>query len=177
MKKILIVVDMQNDFIDGAIGTKEAQEIIDNVVAKIKNYHANNNDVFYTIDSHNSTYMQTREGKYLPVPHCIIGTNGVKLTPKVRELCQDESKVFYKNTFGTVELSQTLQRLVTDSKNTQIEIVGVATDICVITNALLIKTFLPELDVIVDSKCCAGVTPQKHENALDIMRSNQIIVL
>lgn len=173
MKKILVVIDMQNDFIDGAIGTKQAVDIVPNVVQKIKEY--NPSDVYYTMDTHSTNYMQTNEGKYLPIMHCIEGTDGINLSPSIADLTVDKN-VFSKNTFGSVDLATTLKNIVGSDKDVEIEIIGLVTDICVVTNAILIKSFLPEVTVTVDSNCCAGVTPYKHECALEVMRSNQIVV-
>lgn len=174
MKKILVVVDMQNDFVDGALGTKEAQAIVDNVAAKIKNF---NGDIYATYDTHFEDYMNTAEGEKLPVPHCIRGTYGWELNKNVQNALDEKgyTKV-EKVTFGSVGLPQ----LITDTYNVaeiEIELVGLCTDICVVSNALLLKAHFPEIEISVDSSCCAGVTPEKHKAALETMMSCQINIL
>lgn len=172
MKKILVVIDMQNDFIDGALGTKEACAIIEAVKAKILSYPAS--DVVYTLDTHENNYMDTQEGKNLPVPHCIRETDGWKL-PQDLEMLLKEAKCYEKPTFGSVLLAQDLKTL-SEKEELELELIGLCTDICVVSNALLLKAFMPEVKISVDSACCAGVTPEKHEAALETMRSCQIAV-
>lgn len=162
--KILIVVDMQNDFIDGALGTKEATEIVKNVKNKIDLYRKNGDTVIFTRDTHGENYMETMEGKNLPVPHCIKGTKGWEISSK---LSIADSKIIDKPTFGSTELSEYLKTL---SNIEEIELIGLCTDICVISNTLLIKAAMPEMKISVDSACCAGVTPESHENALNAMK-------
>ena len=169
MSKLLIVVDMQKDFIDGALGTKEAQKIVPNVIDEIKNFDG---DVVFTFDTHSSLYLDTREGKRLPVPHCIKGTDGWKLDKDIEPLSEGK-KCFYKPTFGSVELAN----FVADSDYTDITLIGLCTDICVISNAMLIKAYLPEVNVSVKASCCAGVTPESHENALASMKMCQIDII
>ena len=174
MKKILVVVDMQNDFVDGALGTKEAEAIVDSVADKIKNFDG---DIFVTLDTHFEDYMNTNEGNKLPVPHCIRGTEGWRINEKVqRALDEKEYTKVEKVTFGSVGLPQ----LIIDTYNVaeiEIELVGLCTDICVVSNALLLKAHFPEMKISVDSACCAGVTPQKHNAALETMESCQIDIL
>ena len=174
MSKVLVVVDMQNDFIDGALGTKEAVEIVDNVCTKIRDFDG---DIVITIDTHTEDYLETLEGKNLPVPHCIQQTHGWKLNNKVREALDSTGKiydVFVKtDSFGSAELGQYLEKKDYDS----IELIGLCTDICVIVNAMIAKTFCNNTPVYVDSSCCAGVTPQSHENALSAMKICQINVI
>lgn len=174
MKKLLIVVDMQNDFVDGALGTKEAEAIVDNVVEKIKSF---NGDIFATYDTHFEDYMNTSEGHKLPVPHCIMGTEGWNLNPKVQSALDEKGYTKVKKvTFGSVGLPQ----LITDTYNVaeiEIELVGLCTDICVVSNALMLKAHFPEIKISVDSSCCAGVTPEKHNAALETMASCQIDIL
>ncbi len=174
MKK-LVVVDMQNDFIDGALGTKEAVAIVDNVKDKIGQY--NPCDVYVTLDTHGPNYLNTQEGQNLPVEHCIKGTDGWKLSPAIEEMLQD-AHVFEKPTFGSVALAESLRELAgddyPDGEGMEIELVGLCTDICVVSNVIMIKAFLPEAVVSVDPTCCAGVTPESHEAALATMRSCQI---
>ena len=169
-RKILIVIDMQNDFIDGALGTKEAVAIVPPVIEKIKSYPKE--DVFATRDTHPENYMDTQEGRYLPVPHCIEGTDGWHIRPEIADLI-DEDHVIDKPTFGSVKLAEKISELAA-AEDIEIELVGLCTDICVVSNALLLKAYLPEVKISVDPSCCAGVTPEKHEAALETMRSCQI---
>lgn len=172
MKKVLIVVDMQKDFVDGALGTKEAVSIVDNVVAKIKDFDG---DVIATYDTHGENYMDTQEGKKLPVPHCIKGTEGWKLDKKVQEALDEKGFTeVYKPTFGSVDLVEMIRKY--DVEDTQIQLIGLCTDICVVSNALLLKANFPEMNISVDAACCAGVTPEKHLAALETMSSCQIEV-
>ena len=170
MKKILIVVDMQNDFIDGALGTKEAAAIVPAVIEKIKSYPKEN--VFATRDTHPADYLATQEGRYLPVPHCIKGTDGWEIRKEISELLLP-GHIIDKPTFGSVKLAEEM-RLLAENGPIEIELIGLCTDICVVSNALLLKAYLPEVKISVDPKCCAGVTPEKHEAALETMRSCQI---
>ena len=173
MRKILIVIDMQKDFIDGALGTSEAVTIVPNVIEKIKSYPAEN--IYATRDTHPENYLETQEGKNLPVPHCIKGTKGWELVPALAELQQKSgSKVYEKPTFGSVMLAHELHQRDTAGEIASIELVGLCTDICVISNALLLKAAMPELPITIDPACCAGVTPEKHAAALEVMKSCQI---
>lgn len=172
MKKYLIVVDMQTDFVDGALGTKEAQAIVPHVVEKVRNYPGT---VIFTQDTHFEDYMDTQEGHNLPVPHCIKGTAGWQIIPELQEFVKD-ARVFEKNTFAApLAMSQWLMEDAGDDDYT-IELIGLCTDICVVSNALTIKGIMPEVPMSVDASCCAGVTPEKHEAALETMRSCQINV-
>jgi nicotinamidase-related amidase len=168
--KLLIVVDMQNDFIDGALGTKEAVAIVPAVKAKIEEYRSMNNQVVFTYDTHQSNYLETQEGKNLPVVHCVENTEGWQISDKF-EVAQ--SKVFKKPSFGSLELAE---YVATISDLEEIELVGLCTDICVISNAFILKAKLPEIKISVDSKCCAGVSPESHLNALNAMKMCQINV-
>lgn len=170
MRKILVVVDMQRDFIDGSLGTKEAQSIVEAVKEKIRTYEPEN--VVATRDTHPENYLETYEGRHLPVEHCIEGTDGWQLYPGIDELLSG-CVIFDKPTFGSVKLAEYLKKLNAASP-IEVEIVGLCTDICVISNALLIKAYLPEVNISLDPKCCAGVTPESHEAALTTMRSCQI---
>jgi len=172
MRKILIVVDMQNDFIDAALGTREAEAIVENVKEKIRSYPAA--DVIATMDTHGENYMNTQEGRNLPVPHCIKGNEGWQIRPDIAELL-DGAKIYEKPTFGSTDLASDLQALAQEEE-IELELVGLCTDICVISNALLLKAFMPEVKISVDASCCAGVTPEKHLAALEAMRSCQIQV-
>ena len=170
MRKILIVIDMQNDFIDAALGTKEALSIVEAVKEKIRSYPPE--DVIATMDTHGENYMQTQEGKYLPVPHCLKGTDGWKIRPDIAELLTG-AKIYEKPTFGSVALAADLKEL-SEKEEIELELIGLCTDICVVSNALLLKATMPEVKILVDPACCAGVTPEKHEAALETMRSCQI---
>lgn len=171
-EKILVVIDMQKDFIDGALGTAEAVDIVDNVVDKIKSYDPEN--VYATRDIHPVDYLQTQEGQNLPVEHCIEGTEGWQLDPKIAPLIR-EDHIFDKPTFGSTELADKLSSLNDHTPGgIEIELVGLCTDICVVSNALLFKAEMPEVRISADASCCAGVTPEKHEAALATMESCQI---
>lgn len=174
MKKFLIVVDMQKDFVDGALGTKEAVEIVEKVVEKIKGFEG---DIFVTYDTHFDNYMQTNEGKHLPVPHCIKNTDGWQLNSDVSfALNGREYTAVEKNTFGSVDLPGLIAQRVGEEPF-EIQLIGLCTDICVVSNALLLKANFPEAEIFVDPACCAGVTPQAHQAAIDTMRSCQIQML
>lgn len=176
MSKLLIVVDMQNDFIDGALGTSEAQKIVENVNAKIKKYDEQGDLVIFTADTHEEHYLDTQEGKKLPVPHCIKGSSGWEISNQLFR--PQDSPVIEKNTFGSKELGIMLMELERSGEAPEsIELVGLCTDICVISNAMIVKAFLPEVPVSVDASCCAGVTPESHENALRAMKACQIQII
>jgi nicotinamidase-related amidase len=167
--KILVVVDMQNDFIDGALGTAEAVAIVPSVIEKIKSYEKNGDIVIYTKDTHTEEYLKTSEGINLPVEHCIKGTFGHDIPA---EILRSHELIFEKPTFGSLALAEYLHTLDFD----EVELIGLCTDICVISNALLIKANFPEKTVAVDSSCCAGVTPDTHNAALTTMKMCQIKV-
>ena len=171
MQDILIVVDMQNDFIDGALGTPEAQAIVPAVLEKIESF---NGSIIFTRDTHHDDYMQTQEGSRLPVPHCIKDSYGWQIREGL--LGHGEIAVLDKPTFGSVELGRLLLELNEKEAISSICLIGLCTDICVISNAMLAKSFLPEVPVSVDAACCAGVTPQTHLNALEAMKMCQITV-
>lgn len=173
MRKILIVIDMQNDFIDAALGTEEAVAIVEAAKEKIRSYPAEN--VIATMDTHGENYMQTQEGKYLPVPHCIKGTEGWQIRPDIAELL-DGAKIIEKPTFGSIALAESLKAL-SERETIELELIGLCTDICVVSNALLLKAAMPEVKISVDASCCAGVTPEKHLAALETMRSCQIQII
>lgn len=173
MKNFLIVVDMQKDFVDGALGSKEAVAIVPNVVKKIKEFDG---DIFVTYDTHFENYMETNEGKNLPVKHCIKGTDGWKLNDEVAAaLSGKEYTEVEKITFGSVKLPELVKAAAEDEKFT-VELVGLCTDICVVSNALMLKANFPEMDMSVDSACCAGVTVESHQAALTTMKMCQIAV-
>ena len=169
MSKVLVVVDMQNDFIDGALGTPEAQAIVPLVREKIMSFDGT---VFFTRDTHEENYLQTQEGKKLPVPHCIRETQGWEICAALADLVNNNA--VDKPTFGSVELAHLLIKENDECPIEEIELVGLCTDICVISNALILKASLPYAEISVDSRCCAGVTPQSHQNALEAMRMCQI---
>lgn len=171
-QRTLIVIDMQNDFITGSLGTKEAQTILPSVISTVRAFDG---EVIFTKDTHTKDYLNTQEGRLLPVPHTILGTEGWELPPSLEELrSQLNALVFEKNTFGCVELSQYLKEKFDHGLIESIELCGVCTDICVVSNALLIKAFIPECPVSVHAKLCAGVSPAKHQAALETLASCQI---
>lgn len=170
MRKILVVVDMQNDFIDGALGTQEALTIVENVKAKIKEY--DEQDIFVTMDTHTPDYLNTQEGRNLPVEHCIKGTEGWLIRSDIAELL-DGASVYEKPTFGSTRLAKDIAGIAA-AEDIEIEIIGLCTDICVVSNALLLKAVMPEVPISVDPACCAGVTPGSHEAALKTMQMCQI---
>lgn len=166
MKKTLLVIDMQKDFIDGALGTKEAVAIVDNVKEKIAKYQAAGDEIIFTRDTHQPNYLQTNEGKHLPVEHCIEGTDGWEIP----EVLQVPGAIYIdKPSFGYMKWDEYHLE--------EVEIVGLCTDICVVSNALIIKATYPEIKVTVDSNCCAGVTPKSHEAALTTMKMCQVEVI
>ena len=172
MQDILIVVDMQNDFIDGALGTKEAVAIVPKVREKIQQF---NGTVLFTRDTHGPNYLQTQEGRNLPVEHCIKGTDGWEIRLELDALRKTEP--IDKVTFGSAELGFKLSEMNAEEPIGSITLVGLCTDICVISNAMIVKAFLPEVPVRVDASCCAGVTPESHENALAAMKCCQIEII
>lgn len=171
MKKVLIVIDMQNDFIDMALGTKEAQAIVPNVKAKIGEYQNEGNRIIFTRDTHGDDYLNTAEGKKLPVPHCIKGSKGWQIADG---LYADGCEIIDKPNFGWLGWDKSGLE---NSADYTIEIIGLCTDICVVSNALIIKTMYPDAKVVVDSACCAGVTPETHTAALETMKMCQIDVI
>ncbi len=166
MKKTLIVVDMQNDFIDMALGTKEAVAILPKVKAKITEYAERGDEIIYTRDTHGENYLETPEGKKLPVTHCIRGTKGWQIADG---LYKDGCKIIDKPNFGWPNWSEEILE--------EVELIGLCTDICVVSNALIIKATFPDAAVSVDAACCAGVTPETHRAALETMKMCQIDVI
>lgn len=170
MRKILVVVDMQNDFIDGSLGTTEAQAIVDPVTEKMKFWEKS--DIYVTRDTHGEDYLETAEGKKLPVVHCVKGTEGWQLHPQIEALAEP-SHIIDKPSFGSLELMELLKQE-NEKEPLELELVGLCTDICVVSNALLLKAAMPEITIRVDGSCCAGVTPRSHEAALLTMGMCQI---
>lgn len=186
-RKLLIVVDMQHDFIFGSLGTEEAKNIVSNVIRKIKEFDG---IVIYTQDTHDEDYLQTQEGKNLPIKHCIKGTPGWEIPHEIFSAGASKAptkhllRVYDKPTFGCEELADAVRRYMRlckeddfyqdDNIEPEIEIIGLCTDICVVSNALLLKAFMPEIRITVDSSCCAGVTPETHQAAIETMKMCQI---
>jgi nicotinamidase-related amidase len=182
--KALVIIDMQNDFIDGSLGSPEAQAIVPNVVAKLQAHKNTDTVVLFTKDTHKEDYLETTEGKNLPVEHCIIDTPGWSIVKPIHDEFKNEGYKYVsaenivkgrilKSTFGSYDLLAVLNQLELD----EIELCGVCTDICVISNALMIRNFFPDTPITVDASCCAGVTPEKHAAALEVMKSCQINVI
>ena len=174
MKRFLVAVDLQKDFVDGALGTNEAQAIVPNAVKKINSFDGK---IFVTFDTHSENYLSTAEGKKLPVTHCVKGTDGWQLNADIQKAldCKDYISV-EKPTFGSVDLPKLIEKEA-NGEEFEIELIGLCTYICVVSNALLLKANFPEAPIAVDSSCCAGVTPQAHKSALDTMKSCQIDIL
>ena len=177
MGKLLVVVDMQNDFITGSLGTQEAEKIVGQVVSKINDYKSNGLEVVYTRDTHGEKYLETREGSNLPVVHCIQGTWGWELEAQVEKTRTEQDKVFDKGTFGSTALGEYVADKFKNDSELEVEVIGLCTDICVISNALLIKAYCSEVKISVDANCCAGVTVESHNNALEAMKMCQIEVV
>lgn len=172
--KCLVVIDVQNDFVSGSLGTPEAQAMLPRLEEKLRGFEG---CVWMTLDTHGADYMDTQEGKHLPVPHCVRETEGWQLAGELGKLAESfGAGIVEKPTFGSEELVASLKALYEAGELESIELVGLCTDICVVSNALMLKAAMPELPMSVDSACCAGVTPQKHKAALEVMRSCQIAV-
>lgn len=171
--KVLVVIDMQKDFIDGALGTKEAEKIVPRVAEKIKGFDGR---ILTTRDTHGEDYLETKEGRNLPVRHCIKGTEGWEICQELKDLIKE--KPIDKATFGSMELGRILKEYHEQEESVEsITLIGLCTDICVISNAMIVKASLPEVPVIVDAACCAGVTPASHRQALEAMKVCQIAVI
>lgn len=174
MKQFLIVVDMQKDFVDGALGTPEAVAIVPRVVEKIRRFSG---EIFVTLDTHGPDYLQTAEGKKLPVSHCIRNTEGWRLNQDVAQALEGKDYIqVEKPTFGSTELPMRIAQAAGGEPFT-LELIGLCTDICVVSNALLLKASFPEVPISVDAACCAGVSPKTHQAALDTMACCQIEIL
>ena len=168
MRKVIVVIDMQNDFIDGALGTKEAQAMLPHLVAKLE--REKDALLIFTQDTHSKNYMETQEGRNLPVLHCIKPEKGWEIAPSLQPFVKKAAAVIEKPAFGSLELPKAVAKLQPD----EVELVGLCTDICVISNAMILKAAFPELPVAVDASCCAGVTPASHDNALQAMKICQV---
>ena len=172
MQDILLVIDMQKDFVSGVLGTPEAASIVSALRQKVLDFTGK---VYFTRDTHETDYMETREGRYLPVPHCIRNTDGWQIVPELSDLpC---AGIIDKPAFGSIELQKQLLEEHERDRIRSVTLTGVCTDICVISNAMLIKAALPEIDVIIDASCCAGVTPSSHQTALAAMKACQMIII
>lgn len=173
-RNYLIVVDMQNDFVRGSLGTKEAEAIVPEVVKKVREFDGT---VIFTRDTHRSNYLETQEGSQLPVEHCIAYSEGWELIDELEVIkMKADWRAYSKSTFGSVDLAVDLRAEHIKQRIESIEVIGLCTDICVVSNALLLKAYMPEVPISVDADCCAGVTPQKHEAALETMRSCQVMI-
>ena len=174
MKKFLVAVDLQKDFVDGALGTKEAVGIIPAAAAKIRNFDGG---IFVTFDTHGENYLNTAEGRKLPVVHCVKGSGGWQLDKEISRVLEGRDfTAVEKQTFGSTALPALIEEAA-QGDDFSVELIGLCTDICVVSNALLIKANFPEMQISVDSACCAGVTPEKHNAALETMRSCQIDII
>ena len=176
-RKYLVVVDMQKDFIDGALGTAEARAMVPEAVTFIRACIAEGFRPIATLDTHDENYLKTSEGRKLPVPHCIRGTEGWELDPAVREAMEPDARLLEKPTFGSVRLPGLIAEEIAPDDRLIIRVMGLCTDICVVSNTLLLKARLPEAEIGVKADCCAGVTPEKHRAALETMASCQIDIL
>lgn len=172
MKDILVVVDMQNDFVSGSLGTKEAEKIVDNVVDLVKNFDG---EIYFTRDTHEENYLETQEGRNLPVEHCIEKTPGWEIIDELKPFVGENA--IDKVTFGSKDLIETLEKKDKEEKISSITLAGLCTDICIITNALAIKTFMPEVPIRVVEKACAGVSPESHQRALEAMKVCQVEIV
>ena len=174
MNKLLIVIDMQNDFVSGSLGTEEAKQIIPNVVDLVKRYDEDKyySGIIFTRDTHGKNYLNTTEGKYLPIKHCIEGTHGWCIIDELQEFTY---AIIDKNKFGYGDWVNYIYNM--PKTPYEITLIGLVTDICVITNAVLLKTLLHDITIRVDASCCAGTTPEKHRAALEVMKSCQIEVV
>ncbi len=172
--RALVIVDVQKDFVTGALGTAEAQAMLPRLLEKLRGFEGG---VWLTLDTHGEDYLETQEGRYLPVAHCVKGTEGWQLEDEVGRIAGErDAAIVEKPTFGSEKLVEELRSLYEEGRLEGVELCGLCTDICVVSNALLLKAAMPELPISVDAACCAGVTPEKHRAALEVMRSCQIDV-
>ena len=172
MKKCLIVVDYQNDFVDGALGFDKAPTIEEKIIKKIKQYQENNQDVIYTQDTHDDDYLTTEEGRNLPIKHCIKGTNGHAFTPNIQALQKSGDRIFQKSSFPSLELGNYLK----EKQYGAVELVGLVSNICVISNAIIAKSALPKATISVDVSATASFDETLHEKALDVMEGLHILL-
>ena len=170
MKNCLIVIDMQNDFITGSLGSKEAEAIVPRVKERIEKALFDGEDIYFTKDTHYENYMDTKEGEFLPVKHCIKGTSGHNICDALKPYEKNAKEIFFKNTFGFKDFPKYL------ADYEKITIVGLCTDICVVSNAILIKAFYPEKNIIVEKDLCAGSTIENHNSALNVMKACHIVI-
>lgn len=183
MKRLLLVIDFQNDFVDGALGFEGAEALEDPILRKIKEYRENGDVIAFTFDTHHKDYLETQEGKNLPVPHCIEGTSGHELYGKVKESVEASDRIFYKPTFGSTELFERLLQLQETASSLDtlpfesIEIVGLVSHICVLSNAVIARTACPDVPIIVDAACTDSYDKDLQEKAFDILEGLQITVL
>ena len=183
MKKLLIVVDMQNDFVTGALGTKEAQLIVPDVIRTVKETISAGNGVVFTKDTHGPEYLSSREGRELPVPHCIHGTPGWDLIPELEEISSElaHEADLPKPTFGAIALPDFIRKLygkaIEQGRVKKLRVYGVCTGICVISNATILRAAFPEIDIEILEKCCACVTPESHQNAIQTMKTLQMHIV
>ncbi len=176
-KKLLVVVDMQNDFVTGALKNSDAEKIINNVVKKVQSYEDTEDLVVFTQDTHfDYNYLDTQEGKHLPVKHCIIETDGWEIIDQLKSYLHGYN-IIQKYTFGSIDVGEMIKFNASLDKFDQVELIGLCTDICVISNAMVIKAFYPNIPITVDAACCAGVTPESHDNALNAMKMIHIDVI
>lgn len=173
MKDILVVVDMQNDFVDGSLGTKEAREIVENMLDLVKNFDG---DIYFTRDSHKVDYLTSQEGKNLPVEHCIKGTEGWEIIDALKPYA-NEDKIIDKPTFGSKDLGERLKEINDKDGISSITLAGLCTDICVISNAMVLKAFMPEVPIKVVEAACAGVSPESHQRAIEAMKVCQVEII
>jgi len=173
MKNILVVVDYQKDFVSGSLGFDKAATLEKAIGQKIEQYRQNSDEVIFTLDTHNDNYLQTQEGKNLPVPHCLRNTEGWTVYGKIADLCDETTKRFEKATFGSLELASYLG----EKEYDRVELIGVVSNICVISNAILAKAALPEAEIIVDASCTASYDESLNQKALDVMQGMQIKII
>lgn len=170
MNKYLIVIDMQNDFVNGALGTKEALKIVPKVKAKIEAYRKLGDKIIFTRDTHQKDYLSSNEGKHLPFEHCIENTDGWQICDEINT---EGGEIINKPSFGFIEW----EKFIDNNHKLSIELIGLCTDICVVSNAIILKALFPEADIKVDSNACAGVTPETHKSALETMKMCQIEII
>ena len=174
--KALIVIDMQNDFVTGSLGSEQAQAIVSNVKQKVAEFGERGDVVVFTRDTHDANYLDTFEGKNLPVEHCIKGTEGWEIIDDLQPLAKEANAIIDKPTFGSFDLIDFLEPRVQKGDIQEIELCGLCTDICVVSNALLLRAKFHETPIAIDASCCAGVTQESHESALQTLRSCQILI-